>query len=87
MTPILKAALWMIGTITSFSVMAVAGREVAHALDTFEIMMYRSLVGVVIVCTLAAATGQFGQVRASASAPTLSATSHISRARTCGFTP
>lgn len=50
MTPTLRAALWMTGTIASFSVMAVAGREVAPALDTFEIMLYRSLLGALIVC-------------------------------------
>ena len=63
MTATVTAALWMLGTITSFSVMAVAGREVSHALDTFEIMMYRSLVGVIIVVALASATGSFGQVQ------------------------
>ncbi|WP_299686830.1 DMT family transporter [uncultured Tateyamaria sp.] len=62
MTPTIKAAVWMIGTITSFSVMAVAGREVSHALDTFEIMMYRSLVGVIIVVVFATATGTWRQV-------------------------
>ena len=39
----------MLGTILSFSVMAVAGRELAGALDTFEIMLYRSAIGMVIV--------------------------------------
>ncbi|WP_415920709.1 DMT family transporter [Tateyamaria sp. SN6-1] len=63
MSTTLRAALWMIGTITSFSVMAVAGREVSASLDTFEIMMYRSLVGVVIVLTLAVATGTWRQVQ------------------------
>lgn len=62
MTSTITAALWMIGTIASFSVMAVAGREVSHALDTFEIMMYRSLVGVMIVVSLAVATGTMRQV-------------------------
>ena len=52
----------MTGTISSFCVMAVAGREVSHALDTFEIMMYRSLVGVIIVVVLAAVTGTWRQV-------------------------
>jgi len=39
----------MSGAIASFSAMAVAGREVSHALDTFEIMSYRILVGFLIV--------------------------------------
>ncbi|MEO0936747.1 MAG: DMT family transporter [Pseudomonadota bacterium] len=50
MTDTLKACLWMSGAIASFSAMAVAGREVSFQLDTFEIMMYRSAVGVLIVC-------------------------------------
>ena len=45
----LRAALWMTGSIVSFSAMAVAGREVRVDHDTFELMFYRSLVGVVIV--------------------------------------
>jgi len=47
---ILKAALWMIGAIFSFSSMAVAGRQIADSHDTFEIMMYRSFIGLGILC-------------------------------------
>jgi len=57
-----KAALWMTGAIASFSAMAVSGREVSFALDTFEIMMYRSLLGFVIVVLVLAATGKLGEV-------------------------
>ena len=60
---VLKAALWMTGSIASFSSMAVAGREVASSLDTFEIMMYRSVVGVIVVCALACATGAWRIIR------------------------
>lgn len=52
----------MIGAIASFSAMAVAGREVAVELDTFEIMMYRSLFGVVIVLGFGALAGTLHQV-------------------------
>ena len=62
MNTTVKAALWMIGTIASFSSMAVAGREVASELDTFEIMMYRSLFGVFIVIVVGAAAGTLGQI-------------------------
>ncbi|MHA7867185.1 MAG: DMT family transporter [Salipiger thiooxidans] len=62
MSQTLKAVLWMSGAIVSFTTMAVAGREVSLDLDTFEIMLYRSLIGVVIVVTLLTATGQTGQV-------------------------
>ncbi len=47
--PVLRAALWMVGAVTSFSAMAVAGRAAAVDLDTFEIMLYRSVVGLIIV--------------------------------------
>ncbi len=56
------AALWMTGAIVSFSAMAVSGREVSQTHDTFEIMMYRSLLGFVIVVVILAATGKLGQV-------------------------
>ncbi|MCV3270941.1 DMT family transporter [Roseobacter sinensis] len=62
MSPVLKAALWMSGAIASFSTMAVAGREAAAQLDTFEIMMYRSLIGVVIVCLLAWLLGTWREI-------------------------
>lgn len=50
------------GSIASFSSMAVLGRELAGQLDTFEIMMYRSLFGVVIVVALAGLTGTWRQI-------------------------
>ena len=56
------AALWMTGAIASFSAMAIAGREVSFALDTFEIMMYRSVVGVLVVAIILTATGKWHQV-------------------------
>ncbi|MYM53868.1 DMT family transporter [Thalassovita mangrovi] len=60
---VLKAALWMSGAIASFTSMAVAGRAISFELDTFEIMMYRSFVGICIVMSVALATGKLGQVR------------------------
>lgn len=58
----LVAAAWMTGAIASFSAMAVAGRAVAGELDTFETMLYRSLVGVVIVLVIGGAMGRLGEV-------------------------
>jgi len=49
MSNTLKAAYWMIGAMFSFSLMAISGRELGGHLDTFEIMMYRSLIGIFIV--------------------------------------
>ncbi|APX14640.1 MULTISPECIES: DMT family transporter [Phaeobacter] len=61
--PIGTAAIWMIGAIVSFSAMAIAGREAGLSLDTFEIMTYRSAVGLVIVVAVLTATGSWRQVR------------------------
>ena len=58
----IKAAFWMIGAIGSFVVMAVAGRSASAELDTFEIMLYRSLIGVVIVCALVTAFGRWNRI-------------------------
>jgi len=57
-----RAALWMIGAVLSFSAMAVAGRELASDLDTFEMMTYRSLIGVGIVAALASLRGKLGEI-------------------------
>ena len=59
----LKAALWMIGAMLSFSVMAVAGRELAPDLNTFQIMFLRSLIGLFIVLAVAAAVGTINQIK------------------------
>lgn len=61
--PAIRAAFWMTGAIASFTSMAVAGREVSFELDTFEIMLYRSVVGFVIVVGIGAALGRLPQAR------------------------
>lgn len=63
MNDTLKAAIWMIGAITSFTLMAVAGRTVSVELDTFEIMLYRSLTGVIVVFAVGYWAGTLGQLR------------------------
>ncbi|MFO6463696.1 DMT family transporter [Jannaschia sp. KMU-145] len=57
-----RACLWMLGGIASFTTMAVAGREVSVTLDTFEIMLYRSVVGVIVVLAIGTATGSLRTV-------------------------
>ena len=58
----LLAAAFMTGAMLSFTLMAVAGRELAGHLDTFEIMFYRSLIGIAIVTSIAMLTGRLGEV-------------------------
>ncbi|WP_171129195.1 MULTISPECIES: DMT family transporter [unclassified Ruegeria] len=62
MNAVAKAGLWMTGAIASFTSMAVAGRELSTTHDTFEIMFYRSLVGVCVVCLVLTFTGKWHQV-------------------------
>ena len=57
------AALWMTGAIASFSVMAVAGRAISDTLDVFEILMYRSIVGWLIVAGVALWARRLAQIR------------------------
>lgn len=57
-----RAALWMLGGIAAFTSMAIAGRAVSGVHDTFEIMLYRSIVGVAVVLGVGVATGRMGEV-------------------------
>ncbi|MEM6888865.1 MAG: DMT family transporter [Pseudomonadota bacterium] len=52
----------MVGAIFSFSSMAVAGRELAGSLDTFEIMMYRSAFGFLIVLAVGFLAGTLREI-------------------------
>ncbi len=56
-TPIVRASLWMIGAIVSFSTMAVAGRELSAELTTFQILFFRSLAGFFLMLVLLSRTG------------------------------
>ncbi|MEP2642739.1 DMT family transporter [Roseobacter sp.] len=78
MSSTLKAAFWMGGAIVSFCTMAVAGREASAQLDTFEIMVYRSLIGMIIVVVLAGVFGTWRQInRANLTAHTLRNMAHF----------
>ena len=59
----LNAALWMIGAMISFSLMAISGRELAPELNTFEIMFFRSLIGLVIVIVIGFFVGTLRQIK------------------------
>ena len=43
------AALWMSGTLVSFAAMAIGGRELSAELTTFQILFFRSVIGLLIV--------------------------------------
>lgn len=56
------AALWMVGSITAFLAMSVGGRALKGQHDVFEIMFFRSLLGIVVVGCVAVAIGQVGRI-------------------------
>jgi drug/metabolite transporter (DMT)-like permease len=60
--PVLRAGLWMSGAIVSFCAMAVAGRSLAAELDTFEMMLYRSLIGIGLVLAVGGLLGRLGEI-------------------------
>jgi drug/metabolite transporter (DMT)-like permease len=57
-----RAALWMMGSVLSFSAIAVAGRNVSHVHDSFEVLMVRSAVGFCLVVAFGLATGRLHEV-------------------------
>lgn len=57
------AALWMIGSILSFTAMAVSGRAIAGQHDTFEIMLWRSVVGLILVIGVSGMAGRLREVQ------------------------
>ncbi|MEM9425926.1 MAG: DMT family transporter [Pseudomonadota bacterium] len=63
MNPTLQAAAWMTGAIVSFSSMAIAGRALSDDLSSFEMMMYRSFIGLAIILVVGMVFGKFGEVR------------------------
>ncbi len=44
-----QTLLWMTGCIVSFTLMAVAGRELSGSINTFEVLFFRSLVGFIVI--------------------------------------
>jgi drug/metabolite transporter (DMT)-like permease len=59
---VIRAALWMFGALVSFMAMAIAGRQLSVELTTFQILFFRSFVGLVVVVGLLQRSG-WSQVR------------------------
>jgi drug/metabolite transporter (DMT)-like permease len=60
--PVLIAAFWMVGALVSFMAMAISGRELSSELSTFEILFFRSLIGLLIISVVLTRKG-WGQIR------------------------
>jgi drug/metabolite transporter (DMT)-like permease len=58
------AILWMLGSLTSFSMIAIAGREASRVITTTELMFWRGLIGLaILVVILATFGGRLAEVR------------------------
>ncbi len=60
-----KAAFWMTGWLSAMMLMAIAGREATRALDVFQIMEMRSLIGLLMLYPLIHLGGGFAALRTS----------------------
>lgn len=49
MPPIVRAALWMVGTLLAFAFMALAGRELSREVNAMQTVFFRSAIGLPIV--------------------------------------
>lgn len=56
------AAAWMMGSVVSFSLIAVAARNVSPVHDSFEVLMVRSAVGFFLVVLVGLLTGRLHEV-------------------------
>ncbi len=57
MSGVVAASLWMVGALFSFTGMALAGRELSVELNTFQILFFRSLIGLLIIAVIISRTG------------------------------
>lgn len=57
MQGITLSVLWMSGALVSFLSMALAGRELSAELNTFQILFFRSAIGVLIIVTILSKAG------------------------------
>ena len=59
----IRAAVFMLGSISAFIAMAIATRQIKGVHDTFEILAFRSVVGFVLVVAVGLMTGQISRIR------------------------
>ncbi|MBZ9653982.1 DMT family transporter [Phyllobacterium lublinensis] len=61
----LRAAIWMMGSLTAILMMAVSGREASRELDVFQIMEMRSVIGLAMLYPLIRSSGGFRAMKTS----------------------
>lgn len=63
MSTLAQAAVWMVGSMLSLCAMGIFGRLLGGAFSTYEIMLYRSAVGIVIMTAVLQWGGRWGDIR------------------------
>jgi len=56
-SPIIRASLWMLVALSSFALMAVAGKELAENIGIAEILFFRSLIGLLVLSIVVSIVG------------------------------
>lgn len=59
----MKTAIWMMGALLSFSIMAVGARELSQAIGIYQTLLFRSVVGLVIITCLILGSKRYGLFR------------------------
>ncbi|WP_417532615.1 DMT family transporter [Marinobacterium stanieri] len=54
---VLQATLWMVGALFSFMAMAISGRELSAEFTTYQILFFRSVIGVLLISFLVSRSG------------------------------
>lgn len=60
--PFARGIIWMSGALLSFLMMAIAGRELSDTMNTFQIVLVRSVVALSVILVIVSHTG-YGAVR------------------------
>lgn len=55
--PVIVATIWMAGTLISFMALAIGGRELSAHLNTFQILFFRAVIGLIAVAPLMSRIG------------------------------
>ena len=54
----IKSVTWMLGTLASFCLMAIGARELSGQMDTFLLLFFRSVIGLLIISLIIVARGE-----------------------------
>jgi drug/metabolite transporter (DMT)-like permease len=59
----MNVLIWMLGTLLSFSLMAVAARELSGEIHTFQMMLFRSVIGLLVIGAIVLKGRQFQLIK------------------------